>query len=55
MSGYETASLEELRRDDGWAPIRLALDIRSFGINSWTGRDAGRHRHPGARRGADRA
>ena len=37
MSGYATASLEELRRDDGWAPIRLALDIRSFGINSWTG------------------
>jgi tetratricopeptide (TPR) repeat protein len=41
VSGYETARLEDLRRDDGWAPIRLALDIRSFGINSWTGRNAG--------------
>ena len=41
MSGYETANLEELRRDDGWAPIRLALDIRSFGINGWTGRTPG--------------
>ena len=41
MSGYETASPEELRREDGWAPIRLALDIRSFGINSWTGRASG--------------
>jgi tetratricopeptide (TPR) repeat protein len=26
---------------DGWAPIRLALDIRSFGINSWAAREAG--------------
>ena len=41
MSGYETLRLQDLRRDDGWAPIRLALDIRSFGINSWTGRNAG--------------
>ena len=41
MSGYETLRLQDLRRDDGWAPIRLALDIRSFGINSWTGLDAG--------------
>lgn len=41
MSGFETARLDDLRREDGWAPIRLALDIRSFGINSWTGREAG--------------
>ena len=41
MSSYETVRLEDLRRDDGWAPIRLALDIRSFGINSWTARNAG--------------
>jgi tetratricopeptide (TPR) repeat protein len=40
VSGYETASLEDLRREDGWAPIRLSLDIRSFGINSWTAPDA---------------
>jgi tetratricopeptide (TPR) repeat protein len=41
VSGFETARLEDLRREDGWAPIRLALDVRSFGINSWTGRNAG--------------
>ena len=41
MSGYETARLEDLRREDGWAPIRLALDIRSFGINSWSATAAG--------------
>jgi tetratricopeptide (TPR) repeat protein len=41
VTGYETARLEDLRRDDGWAPVRLALDIRSFGINSWAGREAG--------------
>ncbi len=41
MNGYEIAQIEKLRRDDGWAPVRLALDIRSFGINSWTGAAAG--------------
>jgi tetratricopeptide (TPR) repeat protein len=41
VSGYETLHLEDLRRDDGWAPIRLGLDIRSFGINSWSGRNSG--------------
>jgi hypothetical protein len=41
MSGYETTRIAELQREDGWAPIRLALDIRSFGINSWTGHAAG--------------
>ena len=41
MSGYETLRLHDLRRDAGWAPIRLALDNRSFGNNSWTGRNAG--------------
>lgn len=41
MSSYETARLDDLRREDGWAPIRLALGIRAFGVNSWTGREAG--------------
>ncbi|MGE5272514.1 MAG: TPR end-of-group domain-containing protein [Verrucomicrobiota bacterium] len=41
MSGYETARLEDLWREDGWAPIRLALGVRAFGVNAWTGRDAG--------------
>ncbi len=41
MSAYETGRLEDLRREDGWAPIRLALGVRAFGVNAWTGRDAG--------------
>jgi tetratricopeptide (TPR) repeat protein len=41
VNGYEIAQIEELRRGDGWAPIRLALDVRSFGINSWSGGAAG--------------
>ena len=41
MSAYETARLEDLRRDDGWAPIRLALGVQAFGVNAWTGRDTG--------------
>jgi tetratricopeptide (TPR) repeat protein len=41
MSTYRTARIADLRRDDGWAPIRLALDVQSFGINSWTGAAAG--------------
>ena len=36
MSTYETRQLSDLRRDDGWAPIRLALDVQAFGINGWT-------------------
>ncbi len=38
---YQTARLADLERPDGWSPIRLALDVRSFGINAWTGREAG--------------
>jgi tetratricopeptide (TPR) repeat protein len=41
MSAYEQARLDELWREDGWAPIRKALDIRSFGINAWRSTDAG--------------
>jgi len=41
VSAYETARLEDLRRDDGWAPIRLALGVQAFGVNAWTGRDTG--------------
>jgi tetratricopeptide (TPR) repeat protein len=36
MSAYEARQLSDLRRDDGWAPIRLALDVQAFGINGWT-------------------
>jgi len=41
VSAYETARLDDLRRDDGWAPIRLALGVQAFGVNAWTGRAAG--------------
>ena len=41
MSSYETARLEDLRREDGWAPIRLTLGVQAFGVNAWTGRGAG--------------
>jgi tetratricopeptide (TPR) repeat protein len=41
VSAYESANLNDLRRDDGWAPIRLALGVQAFGINSWTGRSPG--------------
>lgn len=39
--GFETARLADLERADGWAPIRKALGIRSFGINAWTSDEAG--------------
>lgn len=38
---YATARLDELMRDDGWAPIRRSLGVASFGINAWTAREAG--------------
>jgi hypothetical protein len=41
MSSYRVAQLADLRRDDGWAPIRLALDVRAFGVNGWTAEQAG--------------
>jgi tetratricopeptide (TPR) repeat protein len=38
---YEVATIRDLERPDGWSPIRLALDVRGFGINAWTGHEAG--------------
>jgi tetratricopeptide (TPR) repeat protein len=38
---YQTARIDDLVRDDGWAPIRAALDVRAFGINAWTAHDPG--------------
>jgi tetratricopeptide (TPR) repeat protein len=38
---YETASVDELRRDDGWSPIRLRLGVQAFGVNAWTAAEAG--------------
>ena len=45
MSGYEVARLDEIEEmDDGrepWRPVRHHFGITSFGVNTWTGRDAG--------------
>jgi hypothetical protein len=41
MTAYETARLDDLRREDGWAPVRLALGVQAFGVNAWTGREPG--------------
>jgi tetratricopeptide (TPR) repeat protein len=38
---YQTARLADLERSDGWAPIRVALDVEAFGINAWTAHAAG--------------
>lgn len=40
-SAYETTRIADLERPDGWSPIRLALDVRAFGINAWTAHEAG--------------
>ena len=41
MSGYETARIADIERSDGWSPIRRLFEIRSFGVNAWTGKEAG--------------
>ena len=45
MSGYTVAHLDEIDEvNDGrcpWRPIRLHFGITSFGVNAWTGREAG--------------
>jgi len=45
MSGYAVACLDEIEEiTDGrqpWRPIRHHFGITAFGVNAWTGRDAG--------------
>ena len=45
MSGYEVAHLDEIDEiTDGrcpWRPVRHHFGITSFGVNVWTGREAG--------------
>ena len=45
MSGYAVAHLDEIEEiSDGrepWRPVRHHFGIRSFGVNAWTGHDAG--------------
>lgn len=40
-AGFRTATIPELTRPDGWAPIRRALGIKSFGVNAWSAAEAG--------------
>jgi tetratricopeptide (TPR) repeat protein len=45
MNGYAVAHLDEIEElTDGrspWRPVRHHFGIRSFGVNAWTGREAG--------------
>jgi tetratricopeptide (TPR) repeat protein len=45
MSAYAVAHLDEIdEMDDGrcpWRPVRHHFGITAFGVNAWTGRDAG--------------
>ncbi len=45
MSDYAVAHLDEIEElDDGrcpWRPVAVHLDIKAFGVNAWTARDAG--------------
>lgn len=40
MAAYETARIADIKRSDGWSPIRRFFDVRSFGVNAWTGNEA---------------
>jgi tetratricopeptide (TPR) repeat protein len=40
-AAFEQLRVADIERPDGWAPIRQALGVRSFGINAWTGHEAG--------------
>ena len=45
MAGYAVANLDEIEeQDDGrcpWRPVRHHFGITAFGVNGWTGRNAG--------------
>jgi len=33
----ESVEITEIKRPSGWSPVRRELDVRSFGINAWSG------------------
>jgi len=33
----ESIDITEIKRPSGWSPVRRELDVRSFGINAWSG------------------
>ena len=38
---FETAQIDDLTRDGGWAPLRRHFGVTAFGINAWTAAEAG--------------
>ena len=34
---FKTVDIGAIKRPSGWSPIRHELDVRSFGINAWSG------------------
>ena len=38
---HAKATIAELQRADGWAPVRKHFGVQSFGINAWTAVEAG--------------
>lgn len=40
-AAYSVARIDGLEDDQGWSAIRQLLDVRAFGVNAWTARDAG--------------
>lgn len=37
----ESVDITEIKRPSGWSPVRRELDVRSFGINAWSGDEGG--------------
>jgi hypothetical protein len=38
---FETAQIDDVTRDDGWAPLRRHFGVTAFGINAWSAGEAG--------------
>src|SRR2546425_10858697 len=36
----ETTHLSDSAREDGWSPLRLNFDVKAFGVNAWTAKEA---------------
>lgn len=41
MSGYEVTRLDDVPVTGNWQPLRRTLGVSAFGINAWTGAEAG--------------
>lgn len=38
---FETAQIDDLMRDDGWAPLRRHFGVNAFGVNAWRAAETG--------------